>query len=162
MYILELAIWWFNFMKIQNNADTIDDTLIQRCTRPECVSADRRRLTRVYRGWESSKWINSFAMLWGAWRGEEGGDSGSIERVPLKRRHNVLRVRPGLIRKCLTLVKHGLDRPDVLHDTPGNPHQGHPCGGRALCLHSRIYYDPCRFTSPTVVSSARSLAVTSV
>lgn len=56
-----------------------------------------------------------------------------VPRVPLERRHNVLRAGPGLIRKCLTLVKPDLDRPDVLL------RYCHLCGDPLVCVYSRKY-----------------------
>lgn len=74
---------------------------------------------------ESLEWINPSAM--------PRGVAMEVSRVPLERRHNVLRAKLGLIRKCLTLVKPDLDRPDVLF------RYRHLCGSSLMCAHSRKY-----------------------
>lgn len=72
--------------------------------------------------------------------------------MPLERRHNILRAGSGLIRKCLTLVKAGFDRPDVLfHDPSANLRRYCYLPVAALRPFSRIHrdlrrlYDRCRF-----------------
>lgn len=144
---------------------SLDGTLTRRYTVVR-ISADRhcdaccyRRAERE-RERESSEWINLSARCdevsrW--WEGQRGrGGRGGKRKgwpwkclgVPLERRHNVLRAGPGLIRKCLTLVKPGLDFPKVLllpWQPPQQPpsSQGHRCGVAAFVrVHSRIYYDP--------------------
>lgn len=98
------------------------------------------------------EWINPVAML----RGGVKCSLGNAEGIPLERRHNVLRAEPGLIRKCLTLVKPGLDCPDIpLHDTPGNPYQTTTIATPAvatLCDHSHEYILICVDYATSVVS----------
>lgn len=108
------------------------------------ISADRHR---AFIGAESLNELTPAAMLRERDVGEAKCSPGNAESIPLERRHNVLRVGPGLIRKCLTLVKPGLDCPDIpLHDTPGNPYQTTTIATPAvvaLCDHSHEYILIC-------------------
>lgn len=110
---------------------------------------------RVYRSRESLNELTPSRC----YKGEGGGakySPGNAKSTPLERRHNVLRARPGLIRKCLTLVKPGPDCPDIpLHDTPGNPYQTTTIATpavTALCDHSHEYILICAGYVTSVVS----------